>query len=178
MGKSRISVITSFFLLPLLNASLALAASHSIQANWSELPRLIAGKRVSLVLPDTTSVQGMALAVHADALILDIENTSDGRSHPKGEASIPRSSVSLIERKERNAKIGAMVGSLVGACGGAALGGLAAWSSGSKCGPSSCGAGLAVGILAGGGGGGVAGYFAGRHFDHNVTLIRVVEEGR
>jgi len=155
-----------------------LAASDQIQVSWSELPGLIVGKEISLVLPDTTHVQGMALAVHADALILDVEKTSDSRSHPKGQASIPRSSVSVIERKERNAKIGAMVGSLVGGLGGAALGGRAAWSSGSRCGPGTCGTAVVVGVLAGGGGGGVLGYFAGRHFDHNVTLIRVADGGK
>jgi hypothetical protein len=55
----------------------AYSATKPTEMRWSELGPFIAGREVSTVLPDGTFVRGRALAVDADALVLDVSKSSD-----------------------------------------------------------------------------------------------------
>ena len=112
----------------LLAAPIMMAADHQVQVTWEELSPWIAGKEISMVLPDSTHISGFALAVRPEVLRVDIRKTSDTHAHAKGETEIARDSVSLIELRQHGATsagrlaraaggflIGPLVGGLVGA---------------------------------------------------------------
>ncbi len=75
---------------------------------WSELGPRVTGKKVALVLPDGTSVQGKVRGVDPAGLRLDISKTSDRRTQPKGVYTIPRQSVSVLRVTEYR-KIGRLL---------------------------------------------------------------------
>ena len=60
---------------------------------WSELAPVVVDRKVGTTLPDGTRIEGQALAVRPDALVMDITKTSDRKAHPKGQTEIPRSSL-------------------------------------------------------------------------------------
>ena len=46
------------------------AFSQEISAKWSDVAPLISGQRVAIVLPNGVRIEGKAIAVHPDSLIL------------------------------------------------------------------------------------------------------------
>ena len=157
------------FLLP----ALALAAGHQeIQLAWSDLSSLIVAQQVALVLPDTTRIRGRAIAVLPDALELYVAETSNRRLHPKGQVTIPRSTVSQIELRERRRRnFGEMVGGIAGLFGGASAGlglGLLMPCSDLSCLPPAM-------LMAVGGAviGTIVGSHAGRDFDWKITILKI-----
>ena len=70
-----------------------------------------------MVLPDGTSLHGIGRGIEADELILDVRQSSNSRSHPKGRARIPRAEVSVIDiylRHQSGGSRGAAIGAGVG----------------------------------------------------------------
>jgi len=137
---------------------------------WSELGPRITGKKVALVLPDGTSVQGKVRGVDPAGLRLDISKTSDKKAQPKGVHTIPRQSVFFLRVTEYR-KIGRLVfttGALAAAGTFLALG---ARDSGLTEGP------LVIVLPAVGAGGtagiGVGAYYFGKAVDKRVTDIRI-----
>ena len=141
-----------------------------VSLRWSELEPRIAGKRVALVLPDGTSVQGKVRGVESTGLRLDISKTSNKKAQPKGARTIPRQSVSYLRVTEYR-KTGRLVFTLgaMAAAGGVVA--LATRDSGLTEGP------LVVIVPAVGAAGtaglGVAGYFIGKAVDKRITDIRI-----
>ncbi len=136
---------------------------------WGDLAAIIADQKVSLVLPDATRLQGKVLAVEAQALALDITKTSDRRAHPKGRASIPRTSVSVLRLSKPGGHVWQIVGGILGTFGGLAAGGLLAWKSDNFA--------TQLGIVVGAGAlGGVGGWWGGRVSDRRTLVIEVVPE--
>lgn len=138
---------------------------------WSELGPRIEGKKVALVLPDGTNVQGKVRGVNPAGLRLDISKTSDKRAQPKGVHTIPRQSVSVLRVTEYR-KMGRLLFT-VGAL--ATAGALAAHGARD----SSLTEGPLVVIVpvvgaAGTAGLGVGGYYFGKAVDKRVTDIRIV----
>ena len=174
---SRLTLIVlGLLLLPDLNQSHALAAEpQQVQLAWSEVSPLIEGQEIALVLPDATHLQGKVLAVRPDSLDLDVKKTANSRLHPKGQTSIPRSSVSLIElRKMRKFPIGAIAGGVAGVVGGAFLGAITGWGIAGDTGDFPAGAvlGSQVGAVAGA----VVGGRVGHNLDRRNTLIKIIPE--
>jgi len=173
----RLTLITvGLMLLLALIRSPALAADpQQIELAWSEISPLIEGQEIALVLPDATHLQGKVLAVRPDSLDLDVKKTANPRLHPKGQTSIPRSSVSLIElRKMRKFPIGAIAGGVAGVVGGTFLGALAGWGIAGDTGDFPVGAvlGSQVGAVAGG----IVGGRVGHNLDRRNTLIKIIPE--
>jgi hypothetical protein len=138
------------------------------ELDWDELAQTIVDKEIALVLPDGTDIQGLALAVRPEALVLDVRKTSDRKLHPAGQAAIPRASVRLVKVVRRSGPF-KMAGGLLGAFGGilAASGVAAATDSvGATLGA------LVVGIPALA----TVGYYAGKEADRRTTLIAVRPE--
>jgi len=137
---------------------------------WGDLAGMITAQKVSMVLPDAARLQGKVLAVEPETLVLDITKTSDRRAHPKGRASIPRASVSVLRLTRPGGHVWQIVGGILGSFGGLFAGALAAGYSG----------GDEVAVLAAGLGGavagGVAGWWGGRVSDRKVIVITVVPE--
>ena len=96
----------------LSKGTLLVAAPNEVQLPWSELAPLIVGEEVSLILPGAVHVQGEVIAVRPDALEMEIKKTTDRRTYAKGQVVIPRSSVSVIERRRMRRKAGRIIGTV------------------------------------------------------------------
>ena len=88
----------------LASQSAAVAASRPVELKWSELSSHILGREIELVLPEGSRVKGEVEAIRGDELVLDIRNTSNSKAHPKGNATIPRTSVGELSVKELRGK--------------------------------------------------------------------------
>ncbi len=152
-------------------------AQERIEVPWTELAPALAGKVVSTVLVDGTTLQGRVLDVLADELRFEATKTSNRDLHPKGNISLPRSQVSVFSYKERRGYWRA-AGTAIGVVAGASIGALyCAKSNGCIRGFQSTSSGnlgtvAAVSI----GGGGAAGYFAGRAADLHETMVVLAKE--
>jgi hypothetical protein len=137
---------------------------------WGDLAGMITAQKLSMVLPDAARLQGKVLAVEPEALLLNITKTSDRRAHPKGRASIPRASVSVLRLTKPGGHVGQIVGGILGSLGGLFAGALLAWRANAD------EAAAGVAIVGGAVAGGVAGWWGGRVSDRKVTVITVVPE--
>ncbi len=146
----------------------AIAESRPIELKWSELGSRIQGRDVGLVLPDGTALRGEVEAVREDALVLNVKKTSNSKAQPKGNALIPRTSVTVLSLQESRGKWGRSVGVTLGALTGMVLGGYVAATN-----TRSASAGLST-FLALSGAGTLTGYFLGKSADGRVTDVRVV----
>jgi hypothetical protein len=108
-------------LLFFLSGLVTFAAEKEVRISWQDLAPLIVGKEVTLLLPDATRLRGLAIAVHADALVLDVQHSSKRKLHPKGRTEVERTSAAKIELRNtyrgrhRGMKIGAVVGLIISA---------------------------------------------------------------
>jgi hypothetical protein len=140
---------------------------------WGDLAGMIADQKVSMVLPDAAHLQGRVLGVEPEALVLDITKTSDRRAHPKGHASIPRASVSVLRLTKPGGHVWQIVGGTLGTVGGLVLGVfVAAYGLSNSAGEAAVGA----VILGSAAIGGAAGWWGGRVSDRRVIVITVVPE--
>jgi hypothetical protein len=144
-----------------------------LQLKWSELGPRIEDRKVALVLPGGTYVEGKVQRVVPDGMWLRVSKTSDHQAQPKGSHLIPRPSVSMLQVTEYG-KLGRL---LVTAGAAAAVAGIVAASNPAV----SEGPGIvAVPVLAAAGiiGAALAGYHAGKRLDKRVIEIRIVAEDR
>jgi hypothetical protein len=89
-----------------------------VELAWDELAAFVVEKKISTVLPDGTKVQGEALAVRPESLVLDVQKTSSRKAWPKGQTEIPRTYVSELNLiRERGAAM-RILGGVAGAIGG------------------------------------------------------------
>ena len=83
-------------LLLLGGGSLEGGEPRQIEVGWGDLWPHVEGRKVALVLPDGTSVEGKVRAVDPDGLRMKVTRTSDRRALAKGERTIPRQAVSFL----------------------------------------------------------------------------------
>jgi hypothetical protein len=149
------------------------SALWGAELRWSELGPRIEDKKVALVLPGGTYIEGKVQAVQPDGLRLRVSKTSDRQAQPKGKYLIPRQSVSTLRVTEyrKLARLLVTAGAL------AAAAGIAAASY-----PDLYEGPLVViipAVTAGGMAGvAVAGYYAGKRLDKRVVEIHIVAEDR
>lgn len=91
-----------------------------IQLKWSELGPRVDGRKVALVLPGGTHVEGKVRGVEPEGLRLRVSKTSDRDAMPKGTQLIPRQSVSVLRVTEYR-KRGRILGTLAAAGTAAAI---------------------------------------------------------
>ena len=144
----------------------AFAQQQPQQHNWAELAPLIEGRQIQLTLPDAVTIRGEVVGVRDDTLILSIDRTTNHVMHPKGRASIPRASVTLLELLPPRRRGRAKLGAILGAAAGVGLGAFAALSTDSA-------GDAALTAAAVGSGGALIGYFIGRNLDRPRTLIKI-----
>jgi hypothetical protein len=144
------------------------SAATPAEIRWNELAALIVGHRVSIPLPGGAVVEGEALSVRDDALMLDIGKASDSSRYPRGQTPLPRVSVTEIRVAEHRGIGGRILGSAIGA-----LAGMGAGAEIAVHGTHSVGAGVsaftATAIACT-----VGGFFAGRGADRHTRLLRIV----
>jgi hypothetical protein len=144
---------------------------RQLQLKWSELGPRIEDKKVALVLPGGTYIEGKVQAVQPDGLRLRISKTSDRQAQPKGSHLIPRQSVSMLQVTEyrKLARLLVTAGALA-----VAAGIVAANQPDLYEGPAIV---IVPAVTAAGMAGvAVGGYYAGKRLDKRVTEIRVVAE--
>ena len=73
---------------------------RQLQLKWSELGPRIEDRKVALVLPGGTYVEGKVQRVVPDGMWLRVSKTSDRQVQPKGSHLIPRPSVSMLQVTE------------------------------------------------------------------------------
>ena len=151
------------------------AREERIELKWSELGQAVAGRTVQMVLPDGTSLKGPVLNVTSEALEIQIKKTSNRKAYPKGQFSVPRSSVSVLQMREVKGSWRA-IGTALGAGAGSTLAWFVAQGVFHFTGEGSATPGR-TGIVAGlGAGVTAAGYFLGREADKRATIITIVRE--
>jgi hypothetical protein len=140
---------------------------------WAELGPRVTGKKVALVLPDGTRVEGKVRMVEAAGLRIKISKTSDRRAQPKGLQVIPRRSVSVLSVTEYR-KIGRLLVTVGAVATAAAISAAEIRGSGITEGIPLFALPLAatVGTV----GVGIGGYHAGKALDKRTTEIRVAPE--
>jgi hypothetical protein len=143
-------------------------AADEVRLKWSELGALVTGHEVAFSTAGGTNLRGDARVVRDDALLIHISSTSDSKLFPKGETSVPRDQISMVDVKKIRGAGGRTIGTTAGL-----LGGLTA--SGEIIGHSNMSEGPAIAVfLAASIGSAVAGYFVGKAHDRRVTRIRIV----
>ena len=173
--RTRISWarVASHLLMTIVSAAVpaaALAASNRIDLNWSELAPVIVNHKVKVVLPGGTEIQGLVVAVRDDALVFNVKKTSDRKGYPTGQNVIPRASLSTLQIDDFRGAGGRTIGVIVGALSGVTLGAeLVAHTANTEAAGVSTFLGVSTASA-------IAGYYAGRARDHNVTTIKIVPE--
>ena len=173
--RTRISWarVASHLLMTIVSAAVpaaALAASNRIELRWIELAPVVVNHKVKAVLPGGTEIQGSVVAVREDALVLNVKKTSDRKGYSTGQNVIPRASLSTLQIDDFHGAGGRTIGVIVGALGGLILGGdLVAHTANAEAAAVSSFLGISTASA-------IAGYYAGRTRDHNVTMIRIVPE--
>jgi hypothetical protein len=122
----RIRRIRAVFLIILLFAGQknAPAESKPLEMKWNELAPMIVGRRVALILTDSTTVKGEVVAMREETILMDVSSAVKG--YAKGSGSIPRSSLALIDLERRRGAWGRTMGTVIGVLGGMTLGGYVA----------------------------------------------------
>jgi hypothetical protein len=150
----------------LVGQTSAFAEAKPLEMKWNELAPMIGTHRVGLILTDGLIVKGEVVAVREDSILLDVSSPVKG--YTKGNGSVPRASLAMIDLERRRGAWGRTMGTVLGALGGMGLGGYVAAKKADGVGT---GIGVFVGIAAGAS---VAGYYIGRNLDKRVTHIKVV----
>ncbi|MFN7997786.1 MAG: hypothetical protein U0Q18_29475 [Bryobacteraceae bacterium] len=149
----------------------ASAGQFPSEIEWSELAGLIVGHHVSISLAGGGSVQGEALSVRRDSLVLDVARSSDRVRYPRGQSSMPRSEVTEVRLITRRGAGGRILGSAVGALAGIVVGAEAAIHT-----TDSEAAGVSM-FTAGAVACTVAGFLAGRALDRRMTVLHIAAAG-
>lgn len=145
------------------------SAATEVQLKWTELGAVAMGHDVKLVLPSNTVVHGQIQAVRDDTLIMTVTRTSDAKAFPKGQNSIPKASISVVEVKTYRGIAGRTTGTTIGVVGGLSLTGTIIGHSDMSAVPA-----LAVAII-GTAAAAIGGYHAGKAADVRVTRIRITQ---
>ena len=121
MIRQSLAVAVAFSLL-LQDAAFAQQAptlqSKQVQITWEELSALVIDRKISITLPDGTRLQGEALAVRPDALVLDVQKTSNKNLYPKGQTEVPRPAVSEVRVIRLRGPVMRIIGGILGGIGG------------------------------------------------------------
>ena len=85
-----------------------------LQVRWSELKKLIGGKKVALQFAKGARVEGRVRNVTDTSLVFKVKKSSEPAAYPKGKIQIPRETVSRIEVRGLKGNKGRQVGATVG----------------------------------------------------------------
>ena len=145
------------------------AETKHAQLKWEELGSRISGRKIALVLPDSTRVEGKVITIESDGVRMKISKSSNRKVQPKGEHLIRRQSLSTLRVTEYR-KLGRVLCTLgaVGIAGGI----VAASSIDVYEGPLVVAVPVVIGV--GMAGAAVGGYYTGKAIDKRVTDIRIV----
>ncbi len=143
-----------------------------MHVKWEGLT-VVVGNTVSIAMPGGAVINGKATGVESDALVVDVQKTSDRTAYPKGAVRVPRATLHRFEMQTKG-KVGRIVGTPVGFAVGFTAGvGAAIGIGGGFLRNDNQGAATAalIGIAAAGT---VGGYFLGNSIDKHWTAIEIL----
>jgi len=143
-----------------------------MHVKWEGLT-VVVGNTVSIAMPGGAVIAGKATGVESDALVVDVQKTSDRTAYPKGAVRVPRATLHRFEMQTKG-KVGRIVGTPVGFAVGFTAGvGAAIGIGGGFLRNDNQGAATAalIGIAAAGT---VGGYFLGNSIDKHWTAIEIL----
>ena len=146
---------------------------RQLQLKWSELGPRVEDRKVAVVLPGGTYVEGKVQRVVPDGLWLRVSKTSDHKAQPKGSHLIPRPSVSMLQVTEyrKLARLLVTAGAIAAAAGIVAANHPDLYEGPTVViVPAVTAAGM-VGVA-------IGGYYAGKRLDKRVVEIHIVAEDR
>jgi hypothetical protein len=155
----------------LLAVPLLADAAGLMHVKWEGLT-VVVGKTVSIAMPGGAVITGKATGVEADALVVDVQKSSDRSAYPKGVVRVPRATLHRLEMQTKG-NVGRIVGTTLGLVVGFA-GGVGAWLGieGRLFGKHDAAAGTAlIGITTGGA---VGGWFVGNAADKHWTAVEIL----
>jgi hypothetical protein len=79
------------------------ATGQEIQITWEGLVAII-GQNVRLVMPDGARIEGKAMALEMDALVVGIRKSSNQPAYPRGKFLVPRATLKAVD-VERPTKV-------------------------------------------------------------------------
>jgi hypothetical protein len=148
----------------------AAAATPPVEIRWNELAGLIVGHHVSIPLAGGVLVEGEALSIRDESLVLDISKTSSASRYPKGQIPIPRADVTRVQVTERRSTggriLGTTIGALTGIVAGAEIAGHGTRTEGAIVSTFTV---TAVALT-------VVGYYAGRSADRHTRVLLIAPE--
>jgi hypothetical protein len=147
-------------------------AAALMHVKWEGLT-VVVGHTVSIAMPGSAVITGKATGVESDALVVDVQKTSDRTAYPKGVVRVPRATLHRFEMQTKG-KVGRIVGTPVGFVvgGGAGLGAWVGIQGGLWGNNNPTGAAAAwIGIAAAGT---VGGYLLGNSVDKHWTAIEIL----
>jgi hypothetical protein len=148
---------------------LPLAAETKVrQVKWEDLS-MVTGHTVRISLPGGI-VTGKAGTVEADALVVDVQKTSDRNAYPKGTLRVPREKLHRLEMQTKRVRY-RVIGTSVGAYSGIAAGAIAATALESHGAHTAAAIATFIGV---GTAGTVLGYLAGNQADQRWTTIEIL----
>lgn len=164
--------LTWILLFVLTQAALNAADAPAARITWDDFSRRVTPERtVRMVLPDGTNVEGYVLQAKPDAIDIYVTHTSNKQAHPKGNATISRESLSVVQvRSPRH--IGKLIGTLAPIGVGAAI--AAAGIAGNQGSDSVYGYALAGGLTIAIGA--PVGFLAGRAVDRRFDQFVIIPE--
>ncbi len=143
------------------------AGMAPVDIRWNELAALIVGHHVSIPVAGGGVVEGQALSVRDDGIMLDIVKTSDANLYAKGQTTIRRSTVTEVRLVERRGTGGRVLGTVVGALLGIVVGAeIAGHGTNSEAAGVSTFSAVAVACT-------VGGHYAGKRADSHTRLLRI-----
>ena len=153
--------------LSFVTAAFVFAQPKPLELKWNELAGTIVGHPVEVTFPDGARIKGEAAYVRDTELVVDVTSTSDRAKHPKGNATIPRESVTTLKVERGRGSWGRGMGTTIGVLSGLTLGGYAAASTKSAPAAISVFLGVTTGTS-------VLGYKVGSELDKKMTVIKVI----
>jgi hypothetical protein len=154
-NRTSLSRVPAVFALLHSAQTASFAGSKPVELKWSELAPMIQSRRVELTLVDGVKLKGKTVVVREDSIVLE-------------NASVPRSSVSLIKLEKARGSWGRRLGTVIGVVSGLVVGGYV-----TAVATNSAGAGIPL-FLGMASGVTLGGYYIGREIDRRTTLIKVV----
>jgi len=156
---------TMFLATCLLTHTLCAADPKEVSLRWTELEPAVAGRQIRMTLPNGPQIKGRVLAVEPQALRIQITKTSDKLVQPKGEISLPRTAIPVLQVMRYGIRwriFGTAIGPVLVGAAGASVAARGAGTVNDLPKYIGYGAGAVIGT-------GVGGYFLGKRADRHVT---------
>src|ERR1700722_3843510 len=146
--------------------------ADSRELHWDQLSAFVSDRSVAVTLMDGARIEGKAIAVEPEQIVMDVRKTSDPRAHAKGRQSIPRDQAKTIVVNRPTVRW-RIVGVSVGAAAGVPVGVVAAFEKEGIFSKGNSGPGVFAAVLAGFAAGG---FLIGWAADHRKTTVTVIPD--